>query len=155
MKHLIIFLLIAITFSTQAQSPFKKLQKPAKKYGAVYGATANNEISAFRFSVPTAETAFYPNGEIKVVTGLGFGLHRLHFVDSTAKWYDDFSVKAAIYAHGNVTPSIKDNNIFGIGIGVGLLNELINAGIIYNVPTTAGTKGKIGFHIGFGVSLNN
>ena len=151
MKHLFFLLFIAFSLSASAQSPFKHIPPPAKTYGVILG--ASNEITAYRFTAPTAGTAFYADGEIKVITGLGFGLQRLHFVDSTQRYYADFSFKATVFAGGNVTPSFKDNNVMGIGLMVGFLNELLNAGFIYNIPMGV-TKGKFGLVFSFGIPLN-
>jgi hypothetical protein len=149
----IFLLLISISLLTyaNAQSPFKPLPKKSTiKYGGVV--TSPTITSAFRFTGPIAGFA-YPQKQ--VVTGLGYGWQKLHWVDSTQKYYADFSVSAVLYAGGNVEPSISDpNNILSVGISLGIVNQLIMAGPVYNFPKD-GNKGSFGFVVNFSVPLNN
>lgn len=90
----------------------------------------------------------------KIVTGLGYGYNRLHWVDSTQKYYTDFSINGVIYAGGYAVPSVFENNIVSVGMSAGFLNQLVMIGLAYNIPLAENTKGKIGLVLNFSVPLN-
>lgn len=155
----ILIVLIIFSFKTQAQiSPFHRIPPPEKlspfkpiphKY-SLTGAIP--KISAFRFTGPIAGYDLINN---KVVTGVGYGLQRLHWIDSTQKYYADFSISGIVFAGGNATPSVSQNNIVSVGLGAGFLNQLILVAPVYNLPLIAGTKGKFGLVVSISVALNN
>jgi len=149
MKHLFLLLSIAFSLNVSAQSPFKHIPPPAKTYRVTLG--ASNEITAYRFTGPIAGY-MYPQNQ--VVTGLGYGFQRLHYVDSTQRYYTDFSISAMAYAGGNVLPSLTPNNIMSVGISLGFLNQLVMFGPAYNLPTADKPKGSFGVVINISVPLN-
>lgn len=151
-KFTIIILIVCTSAIANAQnSPFHRLPRPERKPMLGQMAPVPTTITAFRFTGPMAGF-MYPQNQ--VVTGLGYGWQKLHYVDSTLKYYCDFSVSAVIYAGGNVQPSVQDNNIMSIGLSLGFLNQLLMIGPVYNLPKD-GNKGKFGVVANFSVPLNN
>ena len=86
--------------------------------------------------------------------GLGYGIQWLHFVDSTQKYYTDFSINAVGWVNGNTAPSLTPPNFASFGITVGVLNQLIQGGVAYT-PATAATKGNFGLIVNLAIPLNN
>jgi hypothetical protein len=151
MKHLkIVILFLLIANLATAQSPFKRLQKPQRIYSLSAWNVSIPKITAWRFLSPILGYTT----DNQIVTGSGFGYNKLHYVDSTEKWYTDISINAMVYAGGRVNPSFNPNNIASIGISIGLLNQLIILGPAYNLPILAGTKGKIIGVVSLAVPLN-
>lgn len=151
MKRLLAFLLIIVTLSCQAQSPFKSLPKHGK-YGGVMGQpSAPTSITAFRFTGPMAGY-LYPQDQ--VVTGIGYGWQKLHWVEATQKYYTDISISGVLYAGGNVQPSIQEHNIMSVGVSLGFLNQLFMVGPTYNFAKN-GSPGTWGVVANFSVPLNN
>ena len=152
MKHLkIVILFLLIANLATAQSPFKRLAKPQRSYGL--SATGNVIVpkeTAWRFLSPILGYTT----DNQIVTGSGFGWNKLHYVDSTEKWYTDLSINAMAYAGGRVNPSFNPNNIASLGISFGVLNQLIIGGVAYNLPLIPGTKGKIIGVVSLAVPLN-
>ena len=149
MKRLIFFLILSTSMlCSTAQSSFKRLPKPASHgFGLPAGPT---KMTAFRFTSPFAG---YMMPQNQIVTGAGFGWNKLHYVDSTSRWYSDLSINGVIYAGGNVSPSIEKNNVISAGLSIGFLNQLIMLGGAYNFPTE--TKGgTFGLVINLAVPLN-
>lgn len=133
-------------------SPFHRIPEPAKlKKLALAASPSSVNISAWRFTGPIAGF-MYPQNQ--VVTGLGFGYQNLHWVDSTQRYYTNYSVNAVMYAGGNVTPSINPNNIMSVGVSLGVLNQLILIGPAYNLPTSTKPKGTFGIVFNMAVPLN-
>ncbi len=95
LKIMLLFILIASFAQAQTitTSPFKRIPKPVKTFSSLQGLTTNQEVTAYRFSAPTA-MFLYPQKQIG--TSLGFGYNRMHFVDSTGKYYTDFAINAEI-----------------------------------------------------------
>ena len=153
MKKLIFFLSAIIFFSSCviAQNPLKRMPIPVQKFSALAGVTANPTITAWRFTGPMAGF-MYPQNQ--VVTGLGYGYQRMHFVDSTQRYYTSFSISGVVYAGGNVTPSINPNNIISIGISAGLFNQLVMFGPCFNLPSAKSSGGSLGVVVNFSVPLN-
>lgn len=150
MKIILYLLILVFSVSVcEAQSSFKRLPKPTSKKSL--GIVSDNVVKAFRFTGPIAGY-LYP--ENQVVTGLGYGWQRMHFVDSTQKFYTDFSISAVAYAGGNVLPTIHPNNIMSVGISLGVLNQLIMIGPAYNLPSHGNSKGSIGVVLNVSMPLN-
>jgi len=89
----------------------------------------------------------YPGQQL--VTGLGYGFNHLKFIDSTQKWNTIYSVNAVVFAGGNVAPTLSPFTVLSAGISVGLLNQLIQVGPVYNF------SGKFGVFLSVSVALNN
>jgi hypothetical protein len=153
MKLLLLVTAILFITNCNAQSPFKRLPKPESTLGAFQSnaIAPGAAISAFRFTGPIAGF-MYPQNQL--VTGIGYGYNKLHWVDSTQRYYTDFSINAVAYAGGNVTPSIHPNNIISLGVSVGALNQLIMVGPAYNLPSGGSSKGSVGFVVNISVPLN-
>ena len=155
MKRLIFIITLLYAISAQAQtvinsSPFKHLPKPAKKYGLPNVQAANPTVIAYRFTGPLAGY-MYPQKQ--VVTGIGYGYQRLHYVDSTQRYYTDFSVSGMLYAGGNVA-TVNNTNIISVGLSIGVLNQLIMFGGAYNLPSANNSKGSFGLVFNIAVPLN-
>jgi hypothetical protein len=155
MKQFILLLLIAFSFAlpTQAQtinsSPFKHIPPPQKVAGIYKATLANNSITAYRFVLPFA--GFSPITK-QISTGIGYGWNKLHWVDSTATYYTDVSIFGAIFVNGSIdTPS--PYNFTSVGVGVGVLNDLIMIVPSYNLPTSQNKRGAFDFKISFGLTL--
>lgn len=157
----ILIIALLFSFNTKAQSPFHRLPKPSyatNPFKPIPHAdklslfNSPGEVSAFRFTGPIAGYDLINN---KVVTGVGYGLQKLHWIDSTQKYYADFSLSGIVFAGGNATPSITQNNIVSVGIGAGFLNQLLLVAPVYNLPLIEGTKGKFGLVVSISVALNN
>lgn len=157
-KHLFLFSLLILSINfCYAQSSFHKVPKPHKSNGkliagAAVASTDNTVVKAFRFTGPIAGY-MYPQNQ--VVTGLGYGWQRMHFVDSTQKYYTDFSISAVILAGGKVLPSIPKHNVISAGIGLATLNQLLMIIPCYNFPVSSSNKGSIGVVFSIAVPLNN
>lgn len=152
-------LLIFLTFCIgicNAQSSFKRLPKPqslsaSNRTHAISSAPIANQVfTAFRFTGPIAGY-LYPQNQ--VVTGLGYGWQRLHFVDSTQKYYTDFGINAVVLAGGNVLPTLHPNNIISAGLELSVLNQLFMIGPVWNFGTS-GKSGSIGLVFNISVPLN-
>lgn len=143
---LIGFILIAGIAS--AQSPFKPLPKPS--FHATLMATPSSEITAWRFT----PMAGYNVSTKQLQAGIGYGIQWLHFVDSTQKYYTDFSINGVGWVNGSTAPSLNPPNFASFGITIGILNQLIQAGAAYT-PATADTKGKVGLIVNLAIPLNN
>ncbi len=155
MKFIILICLLIISINVMSQSSFKRIPKPVQSQrarlaptGAVIG---EKPFTAFRFTGPIAGFMYPQN---MVVTGLGYGFQRLHFVDSTQKYYTDFSISAVVYAGGNVTPKVNPNNIISAGVSLGVLNQLFMVGPVYNFPKGE-AKGSFGVVFNISIALNN
>lgn len=138
-----------MAISMYAQSPFKHMPIPQQSFKAMQGLTVNPEVTTYRFSAPTA-MFLYPQKQIG--TSLGFGYNKMHYIDSTKKWYTDLAINASIIAAGNTVPS--PTNVMSVGLFVSFLNQLIQVGPIYNLPSGGNPKGTFGVGFALGVSLN-
>lgn len=141
--------LASITFAqTEIKtSPFKHLPIPQKS--GLFKAALNTKVVAYRFVLPFAG---YSPMTKQISTGLGYGWNKMHFVDSTQKYYTDLSIFAAIFLNGDVTPT--PYNFTSIGIGIGMLNNLIVIAPSYNLPNSDHKSGAFDLKISFGVPLN-
>lgn len=147
---LLLFIFGNLSAQTIKTSPFKRLPPPSK--ASYYKLSSSvNRVTAYRFTAPMAGFDVLNN---KIVTGAGYGFNRLHWVDSTQKYYTDYSINAVVYAGGFVAPSIIKNNIISVGVSAGFLNQIAMVGIAYNLPLVEGTKGKMGVILNFSVPLN-
>lgn len=147
-------ILILLLFSNYcySQGVLKKIPKPSQSFrNASVSMGAPATISAWRLTGPIAGF-MYPQNQ--VVTGIGYGYQRLHWVDSSAKWYTNYSISGVVYAGGNVTPTLSPSNIISIGISAGFLNQLIMVGPAYNFPNGS-KKGTIGVVFNVSMPLNN
>lgn len=149
-------------------SPFKHLLPPAamaKKVSIEYGIPikaaslfAPNEISAWRFSLPFAG---YDVKTQQLSTGLAYGWNKLHWIDSSQKYYTDLSIFGAILVNGNTSPT--PYNFTAIGLGVGLFNGLINFIPAYNLGNIVDANkvtivkptftDRLTFKVSFGLTL--
>jgi|SRR5665213_64983 len=145
-KIIVIAALSLIGGAAFCQSPFKRLPK-LYRLSSVAG--AKTEITAYRFSAPTA-MFLYPQKQIG--TSLGFGYNRLHYVDSTGKYITDFALNISAIAAGNTVPN--SNNIISLGLFASIHNQLFQFGPIYNLPSGGNPKGSFGVGFAIGVSLN-
>lgn len=155
MKTLFLSIIAFLAFTASySQSSFKRLPKPAHLVSSRLSASqvSNKAVKAFRFTGPIAGYMYPQN---MVVTGFGYGFQRMHFVDSTQKYYVDFSISGVAYIGGNVVKTSNPYNIASIGISLGVLNQLIMIGPAYNLPAIAGGKGSIGVVFNIAVPLNN
>lgn len=158
LKNLLLFSLLIFSINfCYAQSSFHKVPKPHKANGkliagATVASTDNTVVKAFRFTGPIAGY-MYPQNQ--VVTGLGYGWQRMHFVDSTQKYYTDFSISGVILAGGKVLPSIPKQNVISVGVGLGVLNQLFEIIPCWNFPVSGSSKGSIGLVLSIAVPLNN
>lgn len=154
MKKLITLFAFVFTMSaaTMAQvqlktSPFKHLPVPQKS--GLFKAVLNNKIVAYRFVLPFAG---YSPITKQISTGLGYGWNKMHFVDSTQKYYTDLSIFAAIFVNGDLVPT--PYNFTSFGVGIGMLNNLITIVPAYNLPNSNNKGGAFDLKISFGVPLN-
>lgn len=154
MKKILLFIVIVLPMSIFAQvkltsSPFKHLPLPQKDGLLKMALKINNTIVAYRFVLPFAS---YSVSTKQIATGLGYGYNKLHYIDSTQKYYTDLSVFAAIYINGNITPT--PYNFTSVGIGVGFLNNLIVISPTFNLPNAEKKGGAFDLKISFGMPLN-
>lgn len=152
MKKFLIALLMLITSTAFAQtklsvSPFKHLPIPQKSL--MKATLSDNAITAYRFVLPFAG---YSPLTKQISMGIGYGWNKLHYIDSTQRYYTDLSIFGAIFINGNVTPT--PYNFTSVGIGVGLLNNLIIIAPSYNLPNSDNKSGAFDLKISFGVPLN-
>src|SRR6185437_10575750 len=151
MKKLIFFCAILFcTFSLSAQvtlksSPFKHLPIPQKS--GLLKSVLSNSVTAYRFVLPFAG---YSPITKQISTGLGYGWNKLHFVDSTSTWYTDVSIFGAIFVNGDLTPS--PYNFTSVGVGIGVLNNLVMIVPAYNLPTSQFKSGSFDLKISFGLT---
>lgn len=151
-KIFILFVIIFCASSLFAQvklssSPFRHLPIPQKS--GLLKTALSSEIVAYRFVLPFAS---YSVTTKQISTGLGYGWNKLHFVDSTQKYYTDLSIFAGIFINGDVTPT--PYNFTSVGLGVGFLNNLIVIAPTFNLPNSQNKSGAFDFKISFGVPLN-
>lgn len=155
MKKIItsIVCLFIIAGTTNAQliksNPFKPVAKP-DKLGLFSATAAKSEIQALRFT----PMAGYNLSTKQIQAGIGYGLQFMHFVDSTQKYYTDFSVQLVGWVNGSTTPSLNPPNFVSGGITVGFLNQKVQVGAAYT-PKTSATKANVGLIVNFAVPLNN
>ena len=143
--------LVAYNVNAQTKlqtSPFHHIPKPKSKSSLLYKTVANNKINTFRFVLPFAG---YSPITRQISTGIGYGWNRLHWVDSIQTYYTDLSVFGAIFINGDVTPT--PYNFTSVGVGVGLLNGLINICPAYNLPSADKPGGAFDLKISFGLTL--
>jgi len=152
MKKLILFCAILFcTFSISAQvtlnvSPFKHLPKPVSN--SLFKATlSNQQVTAYRFVLPFAG---YSPITKQISTGIGYGWNKLH-LDSTGNWYTDVAIFGAIFVNGDLTPS--PYNFTSVGVGIGVLNNLVMIVPAYNLPTSQFKSGSFDLKISFGLTF--
>lgn len=150
MKQIIILLLIVFSLSaasaqTLKTSPFKHIPVPQKN---MLKASSSNSVTAYRFVLPFA--GFSPITK-QISTGIGYGWNKLHWVDSTSTWYTDVSIFGAIFVNGDINPS--PYNFTSVGVGIGVLNDLIMIVPSYNLPTSQNKNGAFDLKISFGLTL--
>ena len=143
-------LLLSCTTALQAQSMFKSLPKPSKKYGLNLGSITtglpDSTFRGFRFTGPMILYAL-PNSTL--FTGMGVSYEHDTWRTDTQKWYADWSVALGGYAGGQFAP----NNVSGvtaIGLSVAFFNKLLTVGVLYNFTTKKFQEAE-----GPQVSLNN
>ena len=145
---LIAVLFIAVSSFAQVQiksSPFKRLPIPQRSALLKAQLVANNSVTAWRFSLPFAGFDIKTQ---QISTGLAYGWSRLHYVDSTQKYYTDLSVFGTILINGNTAPT--PYNFTSVGVGIGILNGLINVIPCYNIGNVTD---KFSFKVSFGLTL--
>jgi hypothetical protein len=148
-KLFILSFAVLFATTTSAQSAFKPLAKPVKS-SMFTMAASNPTITAWRFT----PMAGYNISTQQLQAGIGYGIQWLHFVDSTQKYYTDFSIQAVGWVNGNTTPSLYPPNFASFGITVGAINQLIQIGAAYT-PPNYGNKGNVGLIVNFAIPLNN
>ena len=127
-------------------SPFHHLPIPQK--AGLFNATVSNSVTAYRFVLPFAGYSPFTK---QISTGLGYGWNKMHFVDSTQTYYTDLAIFGAIFANGDITPS--PYNFISVGVGIGVLNNLIMVVPSYNLPTSGNTSGAFDLKISFGLTF--
>jgi hypothetical protein len=143
------FVLIAGMASAQIKSsPFKPLPKPAVT--VAFGAPLRTDITAWRFT----PMAGYNLSTQQLQAGLGYGIQFLHYIDSTQKYYTDFSINGVGWVNGTTAPTLNPPNFASFGVTLGFLNQLIQGGYAIT-PATPDTKWKGGFIINLAIPLNN
>lgn len=148
---LIGFILIAGIASAQIKSsPFKPIPKPVTHSLAALSVSTSHDITAWRFT----PMAGYNVSTKQLQAGIGYGIQWLRFIDSTQKYYSDFSINAVGWVNGSTAPSLNPPNFASFGITVGVLNQLIQGGLAYT-PATPDTKGKLGLIVNLAIPLNN
>lgn len=159
LKLLIFTIAMIASVNSFAQSPFKRLKPPTtsvKLYSVYLNDSSQYIVSdpsvpaykldAYRFT-PFAGYAILNS---KVEAGLGFGFNKMHWVDSTQRYYSDLSIMVAILAGGSTTPTIT--NFGSIGIGFGFLNQKIIIVPCYDIPTPT-LKGRFNLVLNIGIPL--
>lgn len=161
-KVLILTVVLFAAVSLHAQeynvklNPFHRVPNPEKilQSAKTYKLTSKEfdskiVLKTFRFST----FAGYSVVSQKIQAGIGYGWERMHWVDSTQRYYVDFSVIGAILSGGPTTPDIT--HYTSIGCGIGLFNQKLIILPVYNLPNKS-IDGKGGFDvvISVGVPLN-
>lgn len=145
---IIVIFICASVFAQSNVNPFKHIPAPKKLY-SIPTTISNTHITAYRFMLPFAG---YSPVTKQISTGIGYGWQKLHWIDSTQRYYADISIFGAIFVNGNINPS--PYNFTSIGLGVGILNNLITIVPAYNLPTSENKSGAFDLKLSFGVPLN-
>jgi hypothetical protein len=149
-KTMITILLLAVAFTSNAQSLFAPLPKPkwpvpshglaprdvAPPNGAT-GTAIGNIYSGFRFDGPSVLVAI---PDFTVYTGVGLSYEHDTYRDSTAKWYTDWSVAFKGYAGGQYAPGTV-SGVTAVGLSVSFFNKLLTVGVLYNFMTKKAQAG--------------
>jgi hypothetical protein len=144
------FVLIAGIASAQIKSsPFKPLPKPASTH-LMLSTGLSHDLTAWRFTPMSG----YNVTTKQLQAGLGYGIQWLHFVDSTQKYYTDFSINLVGWVNGTTAPTLSPPNFASFGATVGIVNQLIQVGWAYT-PATPNTKGRGGLIVDLAIPLNN
>lgn len=150
LKILLVFLLIGLTSTGQAQSFFKPIPKARTMFHAVYGdsviaSPAAQKMTAFR---PVLNAATYSEPDHVAMAGFGLSYQWLKYDVTTQKWQTTLSVAGLFY--GGASIASPNQGIYAAGISLGFFNGWLNIGGAYNFTTK-----KFGPTIGTNVQLNN
>lgn len=157
MKYRLLILsliLIGVGGIANAQNVFKAIPKPSwyqpklSVRADVLTVSTDSTMNAWRFIGPMGGYLYTASGQ-QVVTGLGFGFQHLRFIDSTGKWTCQYSINAIALAGGNAPPTLSPFTVMSVGISLGLINNLLQIGPVYNLG------GSFGVFATLSVSLNN
>lgn len=146
---LIIIALLFIGTMANAQSPFKSIPKVVthvNPFAHAAVAAPDSLLKAWRF---IADIVAYSEPGNIAMAGMGYGYQSLKWDYTNSKWNCQWSVSAVAFAGGSVVPSTPAS-IMSAGLMVGLLNNTVMAGPVYNF----GTK-QFGVALSIGISLNN
>lgn len=155
MKYLIILILSFALFKGYSQSIFKRVPKPSKQATSFALSTNTLPITKFVWRLVPIAGYMYPQNQI--VAGMGYGIQRIHWVDSTQRYYTNWSISGAAILGGDTKKPVTPNNIMSLGISLGALNQLANFGLYYNLPKRTPmivTKGSFGFVVHTSIPLN-
>lgn len=155
-KLLTIIILCAIYFNSPAQGIFKRLPKPTLTNVII--SDENEYLSSLPVILPLKSAwrlvpiAGYMYPQQQIVTGMGYGYQRLHWIDSIQRYYTNWSLSGAVLLGGDTRKLSNPNGIMSIGLSLGVLNQLLMLGVYYNLPTE--TKGSIGIVFNTSIPLN-
>jgi len=76
-----------------------------------------------------------------VYAGTGFGFEHDTYRQSTGRWSTDWAIGIGGYAGGHVSPN-NLQAVTAIGLNVALFNKFLLLGVLYNLNSPAGQKGK-------------
>lgn len=138
-----------VTSLAMSQSIFKPLPKVTPKFNYARAVTITATDSTLNAWRPIANIAAYAEPGNLLMAGVGFGYQHLTWNPSTAKWSSVWSVSGVAFAGGSTAPS-SPASVMSIGAMLGLQNNLLMLGPIYNF----GTK-QIGIAVSVGIDLNN
>jgi hypothetical protein len=154
MKTKLLIMTLLVSTICNAQSFFKPLPKYVEraKYSFKLQTSGDSAkmtsligtMNAFR---PIANIAAYTIPGNILMTGAGVSYQHLT-IDSTMKWYCQWSISALMWAGGQIAPTNGNYSVMSFGIMFGVLNNLIMVGPALN-------NGKVIGVISIGVSLNN
>lgn len=76
-----------------------------------------------------------------VYAGTGFGYEHDTYKKATGRWSTDWAIGIGGYAGGHVAPG-NLQAVTAIGVNVALFNKFLLIGVLYNLNSPAGQKGK-------------
>jgi hypothetical protein len=132
-------------------SPFRPIPKPQQLF-SIYGdnITPKTVLTAWRFT----PMAGFNLSTKQLMAGMGYGIQWLRYIDSTQKYYTDFSIQAVGWVNGNTSQTINPASFTSLGITVGAFNQLVQVGAAYT-PATETTKDHVGVIVNLALPLNN
>lgn len=152
-----IIAILAISFSTMAQNPFKPIPKVSSvtqtttmgKYYKVQKLSLTMPDSLLNAWRIISVAAAYAEPNNILMAGAGYGYQHLQWDYVNQKWICKWSVSPVAFAGGSVAPNTP-SSVMSVGILGGFSNNLILFGPIYNF----GLK-QFGVAISIGISFNN
>lgn len=76
-----------------------------------------------------------------VYAGTGFGYEHATYRAATKRWYVDWSVGVGVYAGGMIAPK-NLQAVTAVGVNVALFNKFLLLGVLYNLNSPNGQRGK-------------